>query len=102
MPPKRKKASELTTSKPTLKLSSNKKGADYRPLFFYLKIKMTNIFNQIYLIDFQNIYIKLGNLWNFISQLLTQDILAFDEHFADILVQDCGGLVFVGSEFGSD
>lgn len=45
---------------------------------------------------------SFGNLWNFISQLLTQDILAFGEHFADILVQNCGGLVFVGSEFGCD
>lgn len=63
---------------------------------------MTNIFNQIYLIYFQNIYIKFGHLWKFISQLLTQDILAFGEHFADILVQDCGGLVFIGSEFGGD
>ena len=50
---------------------------------------MTNIFNQIYLIDFQNIYIKFGLLWKFISQLFAQDILAFGEHFADILVQDC-------------
>lgn len=63
---------------------------------------MTNIFNQIYLIDFQNIYIKFGNLWKFISQLLTQDILAFGEYFTDVLVQDCGGLVFVGSEFGGN
>ncbi len=63
---------------------------------------MTNIFNQIYLIDFQNISSKFGLLWKFISQLLTQDILAFGEHFTDILVQDCGGLVFVGSEFGGD
>ena len=69
---------------------------------FYLKIKMTNIFNQIYLIDFQSIYLKFGNLWKFISQLFAQDILAFGEHFADILVQDCGGLVFIGSEFGGD
>ena len=63
---------------------------------------MTNIFNQIYLIDFQNISSKFGRLWKFISQLFAQDILAFGEHFADILVQDCGGLVFVGSEFGGD
>ncbi len=63
---------------------------------------MTNIFNQIYLIDFQNISSKFGLLWKFISQLLTQDILAFGEHFTDILVQDCGGLVFIGSEFGGD
>ena len=63
---------------------------------------MTNIFNQIYLIDFQNIYIKFGHLWKFISQLFAQDILAFGEHFTDVLVQDCGGLVFVGSEFGGN
>lgn len=102
MPPKRKMASGLITLKPTLKLPSNRKGADYRPLFFYLKIKMTNIFNQIYLIVFQNIYIKFGLLWKFISQLFAQDIMAFCEHFADIIVQDCDGLVFVGSEFGGD
>ena len=45
---------------------------------------MTNIFNQIYLIDFQNISSKFGLLWKFISQLFAQDILAFGEHFADI------------------
>lgn len=66
----KKLTSGLTTSKPTLKLPSNRKGAEYRPLFFYLKIKMTNIFNQIYLIDFQNISSKFGLLWKFISQLL--------------------------------
>ena len=63
---------------------------------------MTNIFNQIYLIDFQNISSKFGLLWKFISQLFAQDILAFGEHFTDVLVQDCGGLVFIGSEFGGN
>lgn len=35
-PPKRKTASGLITLRPTLKLSFNKKGADYRPLNYFV------------------------------------------------------------------
>ena len=50
----------------------------------------------------QFVTFSFGHLWKFISQLFAQDILAFGEHFTDVLVQDCGGLVFIGSEFGGD
>lgn len=45
---------------------------------------------------------SFGNLQKFPSQLLARNILAFEEDFVDVVVDNGGSLVFVCIDFGGN